>query len=196
MADARARRHDAEIVERALPPFQKAIAFAVALIFELDILLERLGRAEFVDDDGMVDHEIDRHERIDLLRIAFQLRHGVAHGGKIDDGGNAGEILHQHARGAEGDFALFSALVDQPFGDALDVLLRHRAPVFVAQQIFQQHLHRIGQRGHALQPVLLCRLQREIMVGLASHRELLAGFEAVVRRHGDHPAQVEGKTDL
>ena len=38
MADAGAGRHDAEIVEGVLAPFQEGVAFAVALIFELDIL--------------------------------------------------------------------------------------------------------------------------------------------------------------
>ena len=105
MADAGARRHDAEIVERALAPFQEAIALAIALIFELDVLLEGFRRAEIVDDDGMIDDEIDRHERIDLLRIAAELGHRVAHRGQIDDGGNAGEILHEHARRPKGDLA-------------------------------------------------------------------------------------------
>ena len=41
MADAGAGRHDAEIVEGALAPFQEAIALAIALIFEIDIVLER-----------------------------------------------------------------------------------------------------------------------------------------------------------
>ena len=36
-------------------------------------------------------------ERIDLGRIAAHLLHGVAHGGQIDDGRHAGEILQQHA---------------------------------------------------------------------------------------------------
>ena len=43
MADAGAGRHDAEIVERLLAPFQETIALAVALVFELDVLLERRG---------------------------------------------------------------------------------------------------------------------------------------------------------
>ncbi len=53
----------------------------------------------------MVDDKIDRHERIDPLRRATEIFHGVAHGGKIHNGRNAGEILHQDARGSEGNFA-------------------------------------------------------------------------------------------
>ena len=70
MANPGARRHDPEIVERALAPFQETIALAIAAIFEVDIGLEGLAAAERIDDDGMIDDEIDRDERIDLLRIA------------------------------------------------------------------------------------------------------------------------------
>ena len=71
----------------------------------------------------MIDDEIDRHERIDLLRIAAERGHRVAHGGEIDDGGNAGEVLHQDAGRAKGDLTLGLALVDEPFGDRLNVVL-------------------------------------------------------------------------
>ena len=46
-----------------------------------------------------LDYEIDRHQRIDLVGIAAQRDHRIAHHRQIDYGGNAGEILHQHARG-------------------------------------------------------------------------------------------------
>ena len=39
-------------------------------------------------------------------RIAAERAHGIAHCGEIDHGGDAGEVLHQHAGGAEGDLAL------------------------------------------------------------------------------------------
>ena len=41
VADAGARRHHLEIVERLAAPLQELVALAVALIFELDVLLER-----------------------------------------------------------------------------------------------------------------------------------------------------------
>ena len=106
MADAGAGRHDAEIVEGARPPAQERVALAVPLIFELDIDLEGVVRAESVDHHRMVDDEIDRRQRIDLLRVAAELRHRVAHRGEIDHGGHAGEVLHQHARRPERDLAV------------------------------------------------------------------------------------------
>jgi hypothetical protein len=81
VADAGARRHDTEVAEGLLAPFQEAVALLVAAVFELDIAGEGHRRAELVDDDGMVDDEVDRHQRVDLLRVAAERDHGVAHGG-------------------------------------------------------------------------------------------------------------------
>ena len=114
MADAGAGRDDAEVVEGALAPLEEVVALAVALVFQLDVVGERLGRAELVDDDGMVDDEIDGDERVDLLGVAAELEHAVAHGGEIDHGGDAGEVLHQHAGGAEADLLAGLALVVEP----------------------------------------------------------------------------------
>ena len=145
VADAGAGRHDAEILERLLAPLQEPVALAVALIFLLDIVGEGHRRAEFVDDHRMVDDEIDRHQRVDLFRIAAERHHRIAHRGQVDHRGNAGEVLHQHARRAIGDLVAGGTLVVQPVRDCFDVRFRHRAVVLVAQQVFQQHLHRIGQ---------------------------------------------------
>ena len=54
---------------------------------------EGAGAAEFVHLHGMIDHQLGGKQRIDFLRIAAEFAHGVAHGGQIDDGGHAGEIL-------------------------------------------------------------------------------------------------------
>ena len=73
--DAGARRHDAEIVERLLAPAQELVPLAVAREFHVDVQVERVGRVEVVDLHRVVDHQIDRHERIDLLRIAAEPLH-------------------------------------------------------------------------------------------------------------------------
>jgi hypothetical protein len=114
----------------------------------------------------MVDDEIDGGERVDLLCVAAKRLHGIAHGGKIDDGRNASEILHQHAGGAKGDFPLGLAAIGQPVGNALNVLLPDGAPVFIAQQILEQDLQGIGQLRNPGQPVLFGSRQRIIAVKL------------------------------
>jgi hypothetical protein len=60
MADSSARRHQAEIVEGALAPAEEGVALAIALELLAHVLAERVRRAEAVDHDGMIDHEIDR----------------------------------------------------------------------------------------------------------------------------------------
>ena len=104
VADAGARRHDAEVVERVLAPAQEAVALAVALELDVDVLRQRVGTGEDVDLDRVVDHQIHRHQRIDLLRIAAEPRDAVAHRGEIDHRGHAGEVLQQDAGGRERHF--------------------------------------------------------------------------------------------
>ena len=130
----------------------------------------------------MVDDEIDRYQRVDLLGIAAERLHGVAHRGQIDHRRHAGEILHQHPRRAERDFMFERALL-QPLRHRDDVVLLDGAIVFIAQQVFQQHLHRIRQPGNSLQTVFLGGGQAVIDIGLAANLEGLLAFEAVERGH-------------
>ena len=66
--------HDArENCRRRTGPISGAVALAIALIFQLDIMRKGPGRSEFVDDHRMVDDEIDGHERVDPGRIATEL---------------------------------------------------------------------------------------------------------------------------
>ena len=83
--DAGVRRHRLEALERRLAPAQERVALAVALELLLGVDPERLGRAERVDLDGVVDHELDRHERVDRGRVAAHLGHRVAQRGEVDD---------------------------------------------------------------------------------------------------------------
>jgi hypothetical protein len=72
------------------------------------------------------------------------LFHGVAHGGKIHDAGDASEILQQNAAGCEGDFFI-RLRPAVPFGESLHIFLFDVAAVFGAEQIFEQNAEREGQ---------------------------------------------------
>jgi hypothetical protein len=135
-----------EIVERRRAPFEELVALDIALIFQRDVLLERLGSPEFVDHHRVIDDEVDGHERVDLLRIAAERLHRIAHRGEIDHGRNAGEILHQHPRRPILDLALDGALILLPVDDRLDILASDRLPVLEADEIFEQHLIEKGRR--------------------------------------------------
>ena len=130
----------------------------------------------------MIDHQIHRHMRIDLLGIAAERLHGVAHGGKVDHRRHAGEVLHQHARRAEGELVV-GRFGLEPLGHRLDVVLGHRAPVFIAQQVFQQDLHRERQAGDAFETVAFGGRQAEIGVALATGFQGFAASKAIKRSH-------------
>ena len=61
---------------------------------------QRVGGAERVDLHRVVDDELDGLQRVDLLRVAAEPLHRVAHRGEVDHGGDAREVLQQHARRA------------------------------------------------------------------------------------------------
>ncbi len=76
-------------------------------------------------------------------RIPTQRRKGGAHGGQVHDGRHAGEVLHEHPLGGQGDLACLAprravALrLPSPRGDRLDVVRGDLLPVFVAQEVLE-----------------------------------------------------------
>ncbi|CAB4918241.1 unannotated protein [freshwater metagenome] len=58
MDDARAGRHDLELLECALAPAQELVTLTVAFVLELDVALLGIGGTEEVRDDGVVDDEL------------------------------------------------------------------------------------------------------------------------------------------
>ena len=121
MADAGARRHDAEVVECVLAPAQEAIALAVAFELDFDVLRQRIGTGEDIDLDRVVDHQIHRHQRIDLLRIAAKARYAVAHRGEVHHRGHTGKVLEQDTGGAKRHFPV-GVRGRQPASDRLGVV--------------------------------------------------------------------------
>ncbi len=180
VADPGRRRDDAEVVERLLAPAQEGVALAVALVVAVGVDVEGAGVAEGVDLDGVVDHEVDRHERVDLRRIGAELVHRVAHRGKVDDRRHAGEVLHEHAGGLKRD--LFARLgLRVPGRDRLDVLGLHAGiPALEAQRVLEQDLQRIRQPGDV--ELLLKRVEPEDLVLGVPHRQRALGREGIA--HG------------
>ena len=153
--DAGARRHHLEVVERALAPAQELVALAVALVFDLDVALERVRGPEQVGDHRVVDHQVGRRQRIDLVGIAAEVADRLAHGGQVDDAGHPGEVLHDHPRGRELDL---HARVGRriPVRDGLDVVLGDVGAVLGAQQILGEHLEAVGKflgTGHRVKAI-------------------------------------------
>ena len=179
VADAGAWRHDAEVLKRALAPFQKVVTLDVAFVFEFDVASDGFVAAEFVNDDRVVDDEVNRHQRVDLFRIAAKFGHAIAHGGQINNGGDSGEVLHQDARRAEANFLPRRAFVRQPFRHSRDIGLSDGATVLMAKQVFKQNFHRKRQLGNPFEAVLLGIGQRIVNVTLAIDSQGLQAFEAI-----------------
>ena len=123
MTDTGPRRHDAEIIEGQLSPAQESITLPVALHLLVDVIGKSFRHGILVNHDRMVDDQVDRNLRVDLLRISAGTGHGVAHRCQIDNGGHAGEVLHQHPGRPEGDFMIGGALI-QPVDNCVDVICR------------------------------------------------------------------------
>jgi hypothetical protein len=87
----------------ALSPAQELVALVVALVFELDVAGERVGRAEQVGHHRVVDHQLGRRQWVDPGGVAAEVAHRLAHRGEVDDGRHAGEVLHDHPGGGEAD---------------------------------------------------------------------------------------------
>jgi hypothetical protein len=178
--DARVGRHRLEVLEGRRSPAQEGIALLIARELDLGVLLEGRQRAEVIDLHRVIDHELDRLQRIDLLRIAALLLHRVAHRREVDDARDAGEVLQEHASGRELDL-LRGPGFRVPARQGLDVRRRHRLAVLGAQQVLEQDAQRERQLGDRRE----LRLQRGKAVDrvlAAVDRQRAAALEGVL--HG------------
>ena len=181
MADAGIRRNDLEILKTFLSPAQESVALDIALHFEIGVEREGARGAELVHLHGVVDHEFGGKQRIDFLRIAAQLADGVAHGGEIDDGGDAGEILKQDARGHERDFFFGGAAAlegSQPARARMSSAWTKRSSSW-RSKIFEQNLQREGKPRGLADAGALERVEAIDFKGVAAHGESGAGAKRV-----------------
>ena len=147
--DAGARGDDLEVVERALAPTEELVALTVALVLVLDVALEGVTATEHVDLHGVVDDEFGGTERVDALGVAAEVGRGLTHRREVDDARHAGEVLHEHPRRGELDLGVgLGVLVPVP--ERADVVGGDVRAVLGAQQVLQQHLEAVRQRGRSL----------------------------------------------
>jgi hypothetical protein len=92
----------------------------------------------------VVDDQFRRDEGIDALGVATQSLDGVAHGAQIDDGGDAGEVLHEDAGRHVSNFAIGLGF-GVPVGKELDVAGGDANAIFAAEQVLDQYLEAEGQ---------------------------------------------------
>ena len=138
MHDADRRRHHAEVAEGLLAPAQEGVALGVAGELDIHILSQRIGRTKKVHLHGVVDDQIDRHERVDLGRVAAESLHGGPHRGEIHHAGHAREVLQHDPRRLEGDLA-FGGLGGVPRRQGPDVGFGDFITVAGPQQGLEHH---------------------------------------------------------
>jgi hypothetical protein len=175
--DAGSRRHDLEVVERGLTPTKELVALSVAFVFDLDVALESVLRAEEVGDDGVVDDHLGRRQRVDSVRVAAQRGDGLAHGGEVDDARHSGEVLHDDTRGRELDLGVGLGR-GIPRSKCLDLRLGDVRAILGAEEVLQQHLQAERELF-----VPRNRVDAEDLVVGAADRQGALGTEAVNRGH-------------
>jgi hypothetical protein len=133
----------------------------------------------------MVNHELRRKERIDLLRISAHRGHLIPHGRQVDYCRHASEVLQHHARGIERDLGpSWSRRI--PIEDLLDVASPHGLAVLVAEQVLEQDAQSEGQSQNIATRHGGQAWQAEVRVDAIADRERLAHTEGVEARfcHG------------
>ncbi len=150
VADPRARRHHAEAVERLLRPAEQRVPLGVAPVLELDVALVRLGGPEQVDLYRVVDHEIDRDQRVHRRRVSAGARGGAPHRGEVDDGRHAREVLHQHAARHEGHVAGRS----RPGRERAHVVVGDVARARATEQVLEEDAHGVREAGDVADAVV------------------------------------------
>ena len=154
--DAGARRHHLELVEGGLPPAQELVALPVALVLQVDVALEGVRRAEEVGDDGVVDDQLGRRERVDRAgsppsscTASRIVARSTTHGTPVKSC-----ITTRAGRELDLDVRLGLRV---PRGERPDVVGGDVGAVLGAQQVLQQDLQREGQRGNLLAQLLDAR---------------------------------------
>ena len=144
MHNADPRRHDTEGLERLHSPFHELIALAVALELERHVLLQGLRRAVVIDLHRVIDHQIDRNQRLDSPRIDAPRHRHLAHGRQVAEQRHPGEILQDNASDDERNL-LAARRLRLPVCQFADMPFAHPLAVAVAQQRLKHDTQRDRQ---------------------------------------------------
>ena len=166
MTDADTRRDHAKAIEGLHAPLQKLIPRVVAAKFHLHVSLECLRIAREINLHRMIDHEIDRNQRLDHTRVLVETNHCGPHSREIDQQRNAGKILKQHARDHERN--LLGALsIWLPISKTTHVLFRDFHAVEIAQHRLKHNANADRQPRNLSDAFLLELGQRIKLSGLS-----------------------------
>ena len=138
VADAESRRHDPQSVERLRPPLEELVALAIAAELHVHVELQCVRLAVMVDLHGVIDHQVDRHHRLNPLDVRATPGHRRAHRSEVDEQRHPGEILQENPPDHEGHFRRPHG-AGLPARQHLHVLVANAAVVQIAQYRFEHN---------------------------------------------------------
>ena len=175
MHNAGHRRHNAEIAECLLSPLEELIAFAVAQEFHFGVAVERIGCGEEINLHRVVNDQVNRHKRIDLLRVAAETCNCGAHRSQVNDGGHAREILHDNTTRQKWNAR--ARAFRRPRGDVLHIVLCDLVVIALTEGGFEHDTNRERQFAEFVETSLLQRIEAEDDVLLLSHFQYITGLK-------------------
>ncbi|MNR21679.1 hypothetical protein D3C85_1385930 [compost metagenome] len=164
-------------------PAKEAVTLFIALEFDVHIIFKRFRAAESVNHYGVVDNQIDRNKRIDLFRVSAGFLNGIAHCRKVNNYGNASEILQDDTCWNERDFFVFATI--SPSSKLLDVLFRNCAAVELTNSSFEQNLDGEWELGNVTYALLFQSLQTVVSEWLSADFQRSANGVFVLMSHSD-----------
>ena len=181
MHDADAGRHHLEGVERLHAPFNKFVAFGVALEFQLHVKFQGIRTIVVIHLHRVIYHQIDRYQRLDDLRVFTHHGGGIAHRGEVNQQRHTGEILQHDACDDERNF-FRARCIRLPVGQLADMRLGNFLAVVIAQHRFQHNADRNRQaRNLAQSGGFQCGQGIQCGLFAAGELERCAGVEQIMR---------------
>ncbi len=176
--DADSRGDHREGLEGLLAPLEELVALAVADELDFHVPVEGgLGPGE-IDLHRVVDHQVDRYERLDRGRLRTLGDRRVAHGRQVNDGGYPREILQDDAGHRERDLVVPGGW-GVPVGKVSDILLGHLLAIDIAEDRLEHDPDRNRETGEVGKPLLRqSRKRMELAFGAG------AGGKTAERVHG------------
>ena len=157
------------------------------------------GDVYWIDPNPISGREMkDRHrfvvitpKEINALGIAAHASERFPHGSKIDDCGNAREVLQQHAGGHEGN--LFFGSAGPPACQRANIVGMNETAIFAAQQILEKYAQRKGKLRKLAEALLLQKFEAVNVESLGADIELVACAERVARVNGHSNGPFAGR---
>ena len=132
--DTGSRRHHFEVVESRLAPAQELIALTVSLVFQFNVSFKSIRLTKQVGDHRVVNNQFSGGQRVYFGGVSTEVNDGFTHGGEVDDAGNPGEVLHDHAGRRVLDFGV-GFRVGVPASNSPDLSFGDVLAIFGAQQV-------------------------------------------------------------